>query len=86
MATKADLQDAVTALEGATTDVNNQVEALSTEQAAAFKRLEDKIAAGGGTAEDLQAEVDRVNTVTGALQGVKTVVEDALTKAQAEGN
>lgn len=84
MPTKQDLNDALTSQETAFGEVKTSIDNLSSELQAAIKRLEDKIAAGG-TPEDFQAEVDRVNALTTALQAAKAVLDDAIGKAQAAG-
>ena len=58
-ANKADLDAAIATVQSGLTG-------LVTEQAAAFKRLEDLIAAGGSGA-DLQAEVDNLKAVSDAI-------------------
>lgn len=82
--TQADLDALVVTLQGTATDLINLVNDSITEQAAAFKRLEDKITAGA-TPADLQAEVDNLSALNSALQASMVSAQAALTAAQNEG-
>ena len=59
MATRTELNDGINA-------VLASVGTLATEQAAAFQRLLDKIAAGG----DFQVELDQVNKINAQVQAL----------------
>ena len=69
MATKADLDAGLTNLESV-------VSTLGTDLAAALKDLTDKINAGG-TGEDLQPELDRINAVATNLSSLDTSAKSA---------
>ena len=69
-ATKQDLDNAVSQVEGVVTT-------LGTDLTTTIKDLTDKIGSGSSTPEDLQPEVDRLNAIANSLANFDSTVKNA---------